>query len=155
MPLDTTALDIDLTEPEPDDVTDPEETDRMNHEGYVFLTGLKYDRPVSVFGNASQLLLNGGIRGYFYTDDLHPDDQDHFIWADLKGAVIFEQLGVNMVPVLELTYLGDFGDFDELLLKPEAIIPFSESASLKLGGLISLSNEGNQGGFASSFSYSF
>jgi hypothetical protein len=155
VPLDTTALDIDLTEPEADDETDPEATDLMNHEGYVFLTSLKFDRPVSIFGEESQLLLNGGMRGYFYTDDLHPDDQDHFIWADLKGAVIFEQLGNNVVPVLELTYLGDFGDFDELLLKPEVIIPFNESASLKFGGLLSLSDEGNQGGFAGSLSFSF
>lgn len=155
VPLDTTALDIDLTDPEPDDVTDPEATDLMNHEGYVFLTGLKFDRPVSIFGQESQLLLNAGVRGYVFTDDLHPDDQNNFIWADLKEAIIFEQIWNHLVPVLELTYLGDFYDFNELLLKPQVIIPFNESASLKLGGMLSLSAEGNQGGFAGGFSYSF
>ncbi|MGB5330417.1 MAG: hypothetical protein WBO58_19570 [Gammaproteobacteria bacterium] len=154
-PLDTDALDIDLTEPEADDETDPEKTDQMNHKGYVFLSGLKYDSPVAIFGRESQLLLNGGMRGYFYTDDLHPDDKDYFIWADLKGAIVFGQLEDNVVPVLELTYLGDFGDFEEIFLNPEAIIPFSESASLKLGGLISLGDDGNQGGFAGSLSFGF
>jgi hypothetical protein len=150
-----TALDIDLTDPEPNDLTDPEDTDLLNHEGYVFLAGLKFDRPVTIFDNESQLLLNGGIRRYVYTDDLHRDDQDHFTWADLKAAAIFEQMGDNVIPVLELTSLGEFGGFDELLLKPEVIIPFNKSASLKLGGILSLSDDGNQGGFASSFSYGF
>lgn len=154
-PLDTEALDIDLTEPEADDETDPKKTDKMNHKGHVFLAGLKYDRPVSMFGRQSQLLLNGGMRGYFDTDDLHPKDRDYFLWADLKGAIVFGQLEDNVVPVLELTYLGSFGGFNELLLKPEAIVPFSESASLKLGGLISLGDDGNQGGFTGSLSFSF
>jgi hypothetical protein len=150
VPLDTDALAI--------GETDSDETDQMNHKGNVFLAGLKFDRPVSIFGNESQLLLNGGIRRYALTDDLHPDGKENFTWADLKGAVIFEKVGDIVVPVLELTYLGDLGnfsDFSELLLKPEAIFPFNESASLKLGGLLSLSGDGNQGGFAGSFSYSF
>ncbi len=155
VPLDTSALDIDLTEPEPDDVTHPNKTDRMNHTGYVFLGGLKFDRLVSILGEENQLLLNVGIRGYFYTDDLHPDGKDEFIWADPKGAVMFEPLGNIAVPVLELTYLGDFGDFNELLLKPEVLVAFNESASLKLGALLSLSGEGNQGGFTGSFAYRF
>ncbi|MFQ3225425.1 MAG: hypothetical protein ACI8Z5_001685 [Lentimonas sp.] len=129
--------------------------DLYNHSGKVFLAGLKYDRPVDLFGNEPQLLLNGGVRSDYDTDDLHPDNKDNFSWADLKAAVVFEQMGDYIVPVLELTDLGEFGDYDELLLKPEVIIPFCDNASIELGGIISLSNDGNQGGFAGSLSYGF
>jgi hypothetical protein len=134
--------------------TTTSDKDLYNHSGKVFLAGLKFDRPISLFGNDSQLLLNGGIRSYYDTDDLIPEDKDDFTWADLRGAVIFEKVGY-FVPVLEMTYLGDFGSFSETLLKPELIIPFNEHASMKLGGIISLSNDGNQGGFAGSLSYGF
>lgn len=135
--------------------TTTSDKDLYNHSGKVVLAGIKYDRPISIFGNESQLLLNGGIRSYYDTDDLHPDDKDEFTWADLKGAIIFEQMGDHILPVLELTYLGGFGDYDELLLKPEVIVPFCDNASIKLGGILSLSNDGNQGGFAGSVSYGF
>lgn len=135
--------------------TTTSDKDLYNHSGKVVLAGLKYDRPVDIFGNDSQLLLNCGIRSYYDTDDLHPDDEDEFTWADLKAAVVFEQIGDYIVPVLELTYLGGFGDYDELLLKPEVIVPVCDNASIKLGGIISLSDDGNQGGFAGSFSFGF
>ncbi len=135
--------------------TSTQTKDKFNHTGGVILAGVKFDRPVSIFGSESQLILNGGIRAYYGTDDLHPDDSDNFTFADLRGAVVFEEIGGFLVPVVELTYLGEFGDYDELLLRPEVIIPVNEDASLKLGGIVSLSDDGNQGGFAGSFSFSF
>ncbi len=83
------------------------------------------------------------------------DDTENFSWADLKAAVVFEKMGGSVIPALELTYLGDYYDFNELLLRPEVIVPFNKSASLKLGGILSLSDDGNQGGFAGSLAYGF
>lgn len=135
--------------------TSTQSKDKFNHTGEVILAGVKYDRPISIFGSETQLILNGGIRSYYDTDDLHPDDKDDFTFADLKGALVFAEIGGFLVPVLELTYLGEFGDYDEFLLRPEVIIPVNEDASFKLGGIVSLSDDGNQGGFAGSFSFSF
>jgi len=134
VPLDTTISDRDL----------------FNHEGYIFLAGYRYDRPLTVFGSESHLLLNGGIRFYFSTDDLR---QDTFTWADLKGAIVFDSISENWVPALELTYLGEFGEFDELLFRPEVIFPLGKSTALKLGAILSLTDDGNQGGFTATLAY--
>ncbi len=136
VPLDTTTSDSDL----------------FNHEGYNFVAGYRYDRPLSLFGSETQLLLNAGVRIYFSTDDLI---QDTFTWADLKGAIVFDNVSESWMPVLELTYFGDPGEYDELLLKPEAIVPFGDRATLKLGAIVSLSDDGNQDGYTASFSYDF
>lgn len=134
--------------------TTTSDKDLYNHEGKVTLGGIKFDRPVTIFDNKSQLLINAGFRYYYETDDLHPDDRDDWTWADLKGAIVFEQWGY-VVPVVELTYLGDFGHYNEILLHPEVIVPFNDHVSIKIGGIISLSADGNQGGAAASLSVGF
>ena len=134
--------------------TDTSDKDLYNHSGKVTVGGIKFDRPVSIFGNESQLLLNVGFRNYYDTDDLHPDDEDDFLWADLRGAIVFETIGDYIVPVLELTFLGD-SDYSDLQLQPQVIIPFNDNVSIKLGGYVGLASDGSEGGGAASLAIGF
>ena len=125
--------------------TTTSDKDLYNHSGKVTVGGIKYDHPVSLLGSESQLLLNAGFRYYYETDDLHPDDEDDFIWADLRGATVFESIGELIVPVLELSFLGD-SDYSDLQLQPQVIIPFNDNVSIKLGGYVGLLSDGSDGG---------
>lgn len=78
--------------------------DYYNHTGKIFLLGLNMDK--SIYDDQAQLLLNAGIRYYFDADDLHPRGPDEWVWADIKGAVVFKPWGQYVRPVLELAYLG-------------------------------------------------
>ena len=77
--------------------------------------GIKLDRPI--YDGKAHWLANVGFRHYFDTDDLHPADKVDFTFADLKTAVVFAPVCEYFVPVLELTYLGDF-DYSDLELQP-------------------------------------
>ncbi len=134
--------------------TTTSDKDLYNHSGKVTVAGIKYDRPVSIFGNESQLLLNAGVRHYYDTDDLHPDDEDSFTWADLRTAIVFESIGEYIVPVLELTFLGD-SDYSDLKLQPQVIIPFNDNFSVKLGGYVGLTSDGSDNGGAASLAIGF
>ncbi|CAA6676965.1 MULTISPECIES: hypothetical protein [unclassified Lentimonas] len=134
--------------------TTTSDKDLYNHSGKVTVGGIKYDRPISVFGNDSQLLLNAGFRHYYDTDDLHPDDEDSFTWADLRAAIVFEQMGEYIIPVLELTFLGD-ADYSDMQLQPEVIIPFNDNVSMKLGGYVGLLSDGSEYGGAASLAVGF
>jgi hypothetical protein len=134
--------------------TTTSDNDLYNHSGKVTVGGIKYDRPVSILGNESQLLLNAGFRHYFDTDDLHPDDEDDFTWADLRGAIVLESIGKYIVPVLELTFLGD-SDYSALQLQPQAIIPFNDNVSIKLGGYFGLLSDGSDGGGTANLAIGF
>ena len=125
--------------------TTTSDKDLYNHSGKVTVGGIKYDHPVSLLGSESQLLLNAGFRYYYETDDLHPDNEDDFIWADLRGAIVFESIGELIVPVLELSFLGD-SDYSDLQLQPQVIIPFNDNVSIKLGGYVGLLSDGSDGG---------
>jgi hypothetical protein len=133
--------------------TTTSDKDLYNHSGKIRVASIKLDRPI--FDGKAHWLVNLGVRDYYETDDLHPDDKDDFTWADLKTAVIFAPVCKYFVPVLELTYLGEFGGYDAVALHPEIIIPFNENASIKLGGVVSLSDDGNQGGGAVSLAIGF
>jgi hypothetical protein len=134
--------------------TSTSDSDLYNHSGKVVVGGIQFDRPVSIFGNESQLLLNVGFRNYYDTDDLHPDDEDDFLWADLRGAIVFESIGDYIVPVLELTFLGD-SDYTDLQLQPQVIIPFNDNVSIKLGGYVGLASDGSENGGVASLAIGF
>lgn len=127
--------------------------DYYNHTGKILLLGINMDK--SIYGDEAKLLLNAGIRYYFDADDLHPRGVDSWAWADIKGAIIFKPWGQYVRPALELTYLGGFNDYNAVSLMPELIIQVTENASLKLGGIIGLTSDGNQGGVTSELSFSF
>lgn len=127
--------------------------DYYNHTGKIFLLGINMDR--SIYDDQAQLLLNAGIRFYFDADDLHPRGPDEWLWADIKGAVVFKPWGQYVRPAVELAYLGGFNDYNSLSLTPQLIIQVAESASLKLGGIVGLTNHGNQSGLTSELSFSF
>ncbi|HHX35240.1 MAG TPA: hypothetical protein GX719_08230 [Gammaproteobacteria bacterium] len=127
--------------------------DYYNHTGKIALLGIKMDKPIHT--GETQLLLNVGIRYYFDADDLHPRGIDSWAWADIKGAVVFKPWGQYVRPALELTYLGGFNDYNAVSLMPELIIQMADNASLKLGGILGLTSDGNQGGVTGQLSISF
>lgn len=127
--------------------------DLYNHTGRIIVLGTKMDK--SVHGGEVQLLLNAGIRFYFDADDLHPNGWDDWLWADVKGAIVFKSWGRYVWPVLELTYLGGFHDYNAVALMPELIIQVTEAVSLKPGGIIGLTSDGSQGGVTGELSINF
>lgn len=127
--------------------------DFYNHRGRVLQLGIKMDAPV--FDDDTQWLLNSGIRYYFDTDDLHYQGKSDFTFADIKSALLFKPWLKNIQPMLELTYLGDFGNYHDISLIPEVVIPFSHSVSLKFGGILGLTNDGNQAGAIGSLAIGF
>ncbi len=133
--------------------TTTSDKDIYNHAGKVFLAGIKYDR--TIFNEDTHWLVNLGLRYYYDTDDLHPDDKENWGWADLSTAVIFKSWGEYIIPVVELTYLGDFDSYNALALHPQVIIPICENAAVKLAGNVGLGGDGSKGGFTSSLSISF
>lgn len=134
-------------------VLDTTVNDYYNHTGKIILLGIKMDKDLQ--GGETQLLLNAGVRYYFDADDLHPRDIDNWAWADIKGAVIFKPWGQYIRPALELTYLGGFNDFNAVSLIPELIIQVADNASLKVGGILGLTSDGNQSGVTGQLSFSF
>jgi len=127
--------------------------DYYNHNGRILLLGVKRD--TKIFNGETPLLINAGIRYYFQSDDLHPDGKQSWVWADIKTAVIFEPWGGYVVPVLELTYLGDFSDYNSLSVMPELIFPLGDSVSFKLAGILGLTKDGSQAGATGSLSIDF
>jgi len=127
--------------------------DKFNHTGRVFLIGAKADS--YIYDGETQLLVNAGIRFYHDADDLNPENKDSWTWADIKTAVIFGMWGEHTQPIIEVTYLGDFSDYNDLAFMPELILSLSESVSLKVAGIIGLGDDGNQSGAVSSLSLSF
>ncbi|MDY0212536.1 MAG: hypothetical protein RBR06_05985 [Desulfuromonadaceae bacterium] len=127
--------------------------DYYNHTGKILLLGLNMDK--SIYDDKAQLLLNAGIRFYFDADDLHPRGVDSWVWADIKSAIIFKSWGQYVRPVLELTYLGGFHDYNAVYLMPELIIHVAKNVSFKPGGILGLTSDGNQGGVTGELSISF
>lgn len=127
--------------------------DYYNHDGKILLLGVKMDR--EIFDGEAQLLVNAGMRYYFKADDLEPRGRDSWAWADIKGAVVFKPWNRYMQPVLELSYLGGFDDYNSVSLMPELIFPVAETVSVKLGGILGLTNDGNQGGVMGEVSVTF
>lgn len=127
--------------------------DYFNHTGKIILIGAKADS--HIYDGEAKMLINAGLRVYYDADDLNPENKDSWTWADIKTAVIFGMWGEHTQPVIEVTYLGDFSDYNALSLVPELIFPFTDSVSLKLGGIIGLTDDGNQSGAVGSLSLSF
>lgn len=127
--------------------------DYYNHTGKMLLLGAKMDKAVR--NDRARLLVNAGIRYYIETDDLHPDNKNSWTWADIKTAMVFSPWGEYVQPVFEITYLGDFGNYNAIAMVPQLIFPLGKSLSLKLGGILGLTDDGNQSGAVGSLSYSF
>lgn len=117
-----------------------EGTDSINHNGTVWMLGVKADTERW----DTRLLGNLGIRGYARSDDLNPGGNDQMYLLDLKGAVIFAPWGKYVHPVLEFTYLGDFTDVNQITLLPELLIPVNPHLELKAGVAIGLGGNGSE-----------
>jgi len=114
--------------------------------------GVKLDG--TAWGDSIRWLGNFGLRWYWQTDDLSPSG-DNFTYFDLKGAAIFPAWGEGVHPVIEATYLEDFGQYNALTLSPELILTLGPDLSLKAGIPVGLGGEGNQLGATAQFSYRF
>lgn len=117
-------------------------TDSLNHNGVVFMAGVKADG--ERWG--TRLLGNAGLRSYARSDDLNPGSGDEFTALDLKGAVIFAPWGQYVHPVLELTYLGDFTDLNQFALLPELLIVVNPHLEFKAGASVGLGGNGSEFG---------
>ncbi len=115
--------------------------DAINHTGTVFLAGIRMDRRHG-FGHG---IANLGLRYYGSSDDLNPGSGDQFVVADLKAAILFNPWGA-VHPVLELTYLGDFSDMNQLTLYPGLVLPLGKRIDLKAGAAIGLGGNGSEFG---------
>ena len=116
--------------------------DPFNHTGHVFQGGMKMDRMYD-FG---RLAVNAGFRYYWNTDDIYPGgNKDSFLAADLRGAVVFSPWG-PVHPVVEVTYLGDFKDFNQFTLLPELLWPVGSHVDLKGGVTLGLGGTGSEYG---------
>ena len=115
--------------------------DAINHNGTVFFAGVKMDRQHS-FGHG---IVNFGLRYYGASDDLNPGNNDQFIVADLKAAMMFNPWG-SVLPVVELTYLGDFSGMNQLTLHPELVFSIGNSVDLKAGASVGLGGNGSDFG---------
>ena len=117
-----------------------EGTDSINHNGTVWMLGVKADTERW----DTRLLGNLGIRGYARSDDLNPGGNDQMYLLDLKGAAIFAPWGKYVHPVLELTYLGDLSDVNQFTLLPELLIPVNPHLEIKAGVAIGLGGNGSE-----------
>lgn len=123
--------------------------DKINHNGRNLFAGVKVDDDrwgVHMLGNL-------GLR-YYESDDLFPGG-DEAILLDLKGAVIFNPWGERLYPVLELTYMGDFSDVNQITLIPELIYAINPDVELKAGMPIGLGGTGNEFGGQAELSVRF
>lgn len=134
-------------------VTNLTNGDKFNHRGRVALLGLKADS--KAWDGRVRLLGNLGFRYYWESDDLNPAGDDTFGAADLKGAAVFQPWGGKLYPVLELTYLGDFGNFNVISLHPELIYPITDQVQLKAAVPIGLGGDGSQIGVSGQLGWTF
>ena len=119
--------------------------DVFNHTGNLIHGGVRYDRRHG-FG---EVLANLGARYYFDSDDIYPGgNKDGFLALDLRAAVLFSPWH-QLYPVIELTYLGDLSDLNQLSLIPQLLLSLGNHLELKAGAVVGLGGTGNQlGGLA-------
>jgi len=133
--------------------TDLTNGDKYNHRGRVAMVGLKADQ--AAWGGQVRLLGNLGFRYYWESDDLYPGGDDTFGAADLKAAAVFPPWHGTLFPVLELTYLGDFGDLNVAALHPELIHRVNDKLQLKGAVPIGLGGDGSRIGLSAQISWMF
>jgi len=126
-------------------------TDAINHNGTVFLLGVKADTQ----RDDMHWLGNAGFRWYEGSDDLNPSNNDQFLALDLKAAVVFAPWGNHVYPVIEATYLGDFSDLNQIAIIPELLFPINSHVELKAGASIGLGGSGSEYGAQTEISIRF
>jgi hypothetical protein len=122
--------------------------DYMNHRGKNFKLGARLDSDI----NPGLLFLTDvGYQYYFDSDDLNPSrNGDSFGQLVATAAIIKHDR--NLKPVLELTYRGDFSDYNNLAIVPELIYSFN-SMELKLGVPVGISSDADDYGMTLGFTY--
>jgi hypothetical protein len=138
-------------------VLDPLDTsaasgDIYNHRGRLAYGGIRLDR--AGWSASTRLAGNLGVRYYWETDDLFPGG-DNPVLADIKGALLLEPWAGKLYPALELTYLGDFSDYNATTLIPEIIIPVGTNFDVRAGIPIGLGGDGNQLGATAQVGFKF
>lgn len=115
--------------------------DRYNHKGWQVNGGVRAEGDSGL----GRWFANAGYRYYPRSDDLNPGHDDTFGLVDLRLANRFGGWNGNLYPVVELTYLGDFSDTNQLVLIPELLYAPTDSLGLKAGVSVGTGN-GNQFG---------
>ena len=121
-------------------------------QGNNLLAGITLDRG---FGSGLRLMGNVGLRHYWQSDDLSFQHEDTFSLADLKGAILFKPAGGKVYSTLELTYLGEFSEYNAVTLIPEMVIPLTPNLEFKAALPIGLTGDGDQLGGTTQFGYRF
>jgi hypothetical protein len=122
--------------------------DYMNHRGKNAKAGARLDTDI----NPSLLFMTDvGYQYYWDTDDLNPSrNGDSFHHLVATAAIIKHDH--NLKPALELTYRGDFSDYNNLAIVPELIYSF-KAVDLKLGIPIGITNDADDYGVTLGFTY--
>lgn len=130
------------------DKLETDDGDYMNHRGKNAKAGARLNTDI----NPSLLFMTDvGYQYYWDTDDLNPSrNGDNFSHLVATAAIIKHDH--NLKPALELTYRGDFSDYNNLAIVPELIYSF-EAADLKLGVPIGISNDADDYGVTLGFTY--
>jgi hypothetical protein len=118
--------------------------DYYNHRGRNALAGVRADHWFQ--GPDIHVLGKLGARYYFDSDDLNPVGGDEFWLFEGDAAAVFKPWYGRIYPAVELLYRGIETDYVELSLVPELILAASASVDVKVGGLVGLTNDGEQWG---------
>jgi len=122
--------------------------DYMNHRGKNAEVGVRLDGSI----NPSLMLLGDlGYQYYWDTDDLNPSGGDDKFGHLVASAAIIKH-DDDLKPALELTYRGNFGDYNNLAIVPELIYSF-DAVDLKLGIPVGLTNDADDYGVTLGFTY--
>jgi hypothetical protein len=129
--------------------------DVYNHQGDVFLLGLKFDKDMN---RTTTLAANLGIRYYWVSDDINPgglSTSDEFVLVDMSAAAVFHPWKQPIFPAVELVYAGDFVDSNSLLLIPELMVALWSHVDLRAGLPVGLTSDGEQIGARAQVSVHF
>ncbi len=122
--------------------------DYMNHRGKNAKLGARLDTDINP---SLRFMTDVGFQYYFDSDDLNPSRNGDSFGNLVASAAIIKH-NRNLKPVLELTYRGDFSDYNNLAIVPELIYSFS-SADLKLGVPVGITSDADDYGVTLGFTY--
>ncbi len=115
--------------------------DNMNHQGRNIKAGFKLNTEIS---SSLLFLTDMGYQYYWVSDDLNPSGGgDKFGNVVASFAVIKHDRSLK--PAVELTYRGDFGNYNNLAISPELIYSF-ENVDLKLALPIGITSDADDYG---------
>lgn len=119
-------------------------TDKYNHAGLIFISGLRIDFPLS---EKIDFLGNSRLTTFILSDDIGPSDKgidwisnsDSWFLEDLSAALIVTN-GFFLKPVVETRLLTDFINYQALSVAPELLLSI-KNIDIKFGSMIGISGD--------------